>query len=238
MATYSPESIDAETLLETQPFDFNALLEHLSSLASTARSKRIHALAKICVHRVINTCFRRAYILDVLQYKIVSGIVSIIPFADKLPLYLSKKKIQEVFGINVEFRQYLNQFGLHIENHLLHTSLFQELVGYNIMSNNNSINTADLGRVAAYYTMTTASTVGGDIMRLIVPTVSTAGRVAVVSSVGLILSVGIGAWTYHRTGKHIFGYLNHICDDLIVVMVPMIGSINEREQARALPEHF
>jgi hypothetical protein len=106
------------------------------------------------------------------------------------------------------------------------------------MSNNNSINTADLGRVAAYYTMTTASTVGGDIMRLIVPTVSTAGRVAVVSSVGLILSVGIGAWTYHRTGKHIFGYLNHICDDLIVVMVPMIGSINEREQARALPEHF
>jgi GTPase SAR1 family protein len=241
MCTYSPESVDAKILLETesletQPFDFNALLQQLSGLASTARTKRIHALAMSGVYRVINTCFRRAYILNVLKYKIVSGIVAIVPFADKLPLFLSKKSIQEVFGINEQFRQYLNQLGLQIDNHLLQTSLFQELVGYNIRSNNEIVNTADLGR-AAGFTLTAVGTVGDDIMRVIVPTASTAGRVVLVSA-GLMLSLGICAWTYHTSGKHIFGYVNQICDDLIVVTLSIIGSINERERERAFPEHF
>jgi hypothetical protein len=236
MCTYSAESVDAEILLGTQPFDFDGLLQQLRSLASTARTKRIHALAMRGVYRVINTCFRRAYILNVLKYKIVSGIVAIVPLADKLPLYLSEKSIQEVFGINDQFRQYLNQFGLQIDNHLLHTSLFQELVGYNIRSNNEIVNTADLGRAAAN-TLTAVGTVGDDIMRLLVPTASAAGRVVLVSA-GLILSFGICAWTYHTSGKHIFGYVNQICDDLIVVTLSIIGSINERERERVLSEHF
>ncbi|CAF1390741.1 unnamed protein product [Rotaria sordida] len=183
-ADYQPMSIDADLLLFEHSFDFDSLLTELSFLASNARTSRIHLLAKQTVNRVINTCFRRGYVLNVMKYKIAAGFAAIIPFGDQLPRYLSRDKIREAFGINDDFGQYLLQFNLIIDNGLLQTSVFRKYVKVQEIKKDSKLDAKAIGTAAGYATAV-VGTFSDDIVRIAAPTataLSTAGRIVLTAA--------------------------------------------------------
>ncbi|CAF3703825.1 unnamed protein product [Rotaria sp. Silwood1] len=188
-ADYQPSSIDADLLLAEHSFDFDLLLNDLSSLAFKVRTSRIHQLAKQAVNRVINTCFRRGYVLNVMKYKIAAGFAAIIPFGDQLPRYLSRDKIREAFGINDDFSQYLIQFNLTIEDGSLQTSVFRTYVATQETKKKPKFDAKAIGTVAGH-TTAVVGTFSDDIVRIAAPTataLSTAGRIVLTAA-----TIGIG----------------------------------------------
>jgi GTPase SAR1 family protein len=234
---YMPQSNDAHLLLEEQAFDFSKLFNELSRLSFNTCSSRIHGLANRTIARAINTSFRRGYVLNVLKYKVAAGFASIIPFGDQLPRYLSRDSIRDSFGINEALFQYLTQFHLIIYNYKLQTSVFEKCVEIKELQNNSKFDAKWIGRTAG-----TVLVVGGgftdDIVRVVAPTVtvlSGAARAVLTAAtigIGLIISAGVSAWSAIDSGKHIFSYINRICDDTIMVTNALILSIIEREQEK------
>jgi GTPase SAR1 family protein len=234
---YSPKSSDATMLLKEQAFDFSKLLNELGGLSFDTCSSRIHALASRTVARATNTSFRRGYVLNVLKYKVAAGFASIIPFGDQLPRYLSRDSIREAFGINDTLLQYITQFHLIIYNYKLQTSIFEKCVEIKAVQNNSKLDARWVGRAAG-----TALVVGGgfteDIVRVVAPTitiVSGAARAVLTVAtigIGIIISAGVSAWSAIDSGKHIFSYINRICDDTIMVTNALITSIIEREREK------
>jgi hypothetical protein len=88
----------------------------------------------------------------------------------------------------------------------------------------------------------TALIVGGaltdDVLRVAAPTaVALSGAARVVFSVatiglGLVISAGVSAWSAVESGKHIFSYINRMCDDIIMIANPLIMCIIEREREK------
>ncbi|CAF4019475.1 unnamed protein product [Rotaria sordida] len=238
-ADYQPMSIDADLLLFEHSFDFDSLLIELSFLASNARTSRIHLLAKQTVNRVINTCFRRGYVLNVMKYKIAAGFAAIIPFGDQLPRYLSRDKIREAFGINDDFGQYLLQFNLIIDNGLLQTSVFRKYVKVQEIKKDSKLDAKAIGTAAGYATAV-VGTFSDDIVRIAAPTataLSTAGRIVLTAAtigVGVLISAGVCAWSAISSGKHIFSYVNRVSDDCILVVDRIIQVIIEREKNKEI----
>ena len=232
---YSPNNKDAAMLLQDQLFDFSKLFKELCRLAFDVRSSRIHAIASRTIARAINTSFRRGCMLNVLKYKIAAGFASIIPFGDQLPRYLSRDSIRKAFGIDDNFRQYLSQFHLIIYNYKLQTSVFETCVEVKELQNNSKLDAKWVGRAAG-----TALVVGSgftdEILRVAAPSVTIASGAARATltvatiGVGVLISVGVSAWSAVDSGKHIFSYINRICDDTIMVADALITSITEREE--------
>ena len=81
-ADYMSSNSDAKQLLRTQSFDMKELVDELGGSVFDGRNPRIYALAMRMWARVINTCFRRGYVLNVLHYKIGAGVTAVVPFGD------------------------------------------------------------------------------------------------------------------------------------------------------------
>jgi hypothetical protein len=239
---YSPNSKDAAILLKDQLFDFSKLFKELCRLAFDARSSRIYALANRTIARAINISFRRGCMLNVLKYKVAAGFASIIPFGDQLPRYLSRDSIRKTFGIDENLHQYLTQFHLVIYNYKLQTSVFEKCIETKELQNNSKIDAKWVGTAAG-----AALLVGGrftdDILRVAAPTVTIASGAARATltvatiGVGVLISAGMSAWSAVDSGKHIFSYINRVCDDTIMVANALITSIVEREEKKGFDDN-
>ncbi len=227
-ADYMPASSDAELLLKNQSFDMKMLFDELGRLAFDARNHRLHALAMRAVARVINICFRRGYVLNVFNYKIGAGFAAIVPFGDQLPRYLARDHIRHAFGITKDFRHHLIQFHLCIDDGCLQTSILENCVTATMMksrSNRGSLGAAVGGAFMA------GAPFSDDIMRAAAPTavvLTGTARIALTASaaiVGVVISAAVCAWSAVDSGKHIFGYVNRLCDDFILVSNPLIATI-------------
>jgi hypothetical protein len=82
-----------------------------------------------------------------------------------------------------------------------------------------------------------------DIIRIAAPTavVLTGGaRIALTATtavIGVVISAAVCAWSAVNSGKHIFSYVNRLCDDFILVCNPLITaiiSINARKHEQTL----
>ena len=82
-------------------FDLQVLKNKLIRFAKTdIRAERICNLAIRSAIKVINTCFRRGYVVSQTKYKWLSAGASIIPLLSELPAFLGREKIRQVFGIH------------------------------------------------------------------------------------------------------------------------------------------
>jgi GTPase SAR1 family protein len=227
-ADYMPASYDAELLLKNQSFDMKMLIDELGRLASDARNRRLHALAMRAVARVINICFRRGYVLNVLNYKIGAGFAALVPFGDQLPRYLARDHIRQAFGITNDFRHHLIQFHLCIDDGCLQTSILENCVTATVMKSKS--NKGSLGAAVGGAFMASAP-FSDDILRAAAPTavvLTGAARIALTAStavLGVIISGVVCAWSAVNSGKHIFSYVNRLCDDFILVSNPLIATI-------------
>ncbi|CAF0823123.1 unnamed protein product [Adineta ricciae] len=238
-ADFMPASSDAETLLKTLSFDMKILIDELGHLACDARNRRIHSLAVRAIARVINVCFRRGYVLNVFNYKIGAGLAAIVPFGDQLPRYLARDHIRQAFGITKDFRQYLVQFRLSIDDGCLQTSTLENCVTATMMKTrgkNGSLGAAVGGAFMA------GAPFSDDIIRVAAPTavaLTGGARIALTAStavVGVVISAAVCAWSAVNSGKHIFSYVNRLCDDLILVSNPLVTAlidINSRKDDQA-----
>ncbi|CAF5064367.1 unnamed protein product, partial [Rotaria sp. Silwood1] len=53
-----------------------------------------------CDLTIINTCFRRGYVVSQTRYRWLAAGASIIPFLDELPAFFGREKIRQTFGIH------------------------------------------------------------------------------------------------------------------------------------------
>lgn len=226
-ADYMSASADAEILLKEQSFDMKMLMDQLGRLASDARNRRIHALATRAVARVVNICFRRGYVLNVLNYKIGAGFAAIVPFGDQLPRYLARDHIRQAFGVTKELREHLLQFHLSIEDGCLQTSTLENCVTATVMKSRTDRRSLGAAVGGAFIASAPFS---DDILRAAAPAivVLTGGaRIALTAStaiVGVVISGAVCAWSAVNSGKHIFSYVNRLCDDFILVSNPLINT--------------
>jgi hypothetical protein len=236
-ANYRPTTSDAALLLQDQSFDLQLLHDELGRLASSTHTIRVYNLAARAVERVINSCFRRGYVINTMKYKIGAGIAVLIPFVDLVPKYLARESIQEAFGITEDFLRGLDCHELQIIDEQLQTSVFK---GHVTILKDPPQPTRIVSIVPRGLYLGIA-TVGGtffdDIIRAVAPALSTlslGARVALSTATigaGVALSVGVGAWSFHNTGKHIFRHVNQLCDDIIVVSIPLTKSMIEQRPA-------
>ncbi|CAF4484456.1 unnamed protein product, partial [Didymodactylos carnosus] len=125
-------------------FDINKLIHYLSNLPLNLYEQRLHQMALCATARVINTCFRRGYVISILKYKIEAGILGIIPFADLFAGYLGREDIRQTFGINDRsrfsnwfngksdtFKNYLKEFDIDMDENGLKTSAFKKTFSTN-----------------------------------------------------------------------------------------------------------
>ncbi|CAF2007151.1 unnamed protein product [Rotaria magnacalcarata] len=228
---YKPSTSDADLLLKNNSFDLILLLDELSRSAFNAHNSRIHSLAKRAVARVINICFRRDYVLNVLKYQIAAGIGSIIPFGDQYPRYLSREGIRDAFGIDDVLRQYLKQYKLEIAGYKLQTSVFKDCVKVQELETNWKSSAKMVGKAVGAAAGAGGAAAADDIVRTIAPistALSGAARIAATAAtfgIGIVISVGVCAWSAINSLQHIFSYVQRICDDLIQVIDPLIQVI-------------
>lgn len=228
---YSPPNSDAAQLIEDHSFfDVPGLLDELSALAAQKHFSRMQQSANQISVRVINTCFRRSYILNVAKYKVAAGFASIIPFGDQLPRYLAREGIREAFGISEELHRNISYRNLRVYGYKLQTSVFKDSVTITDSPKKNlEFDGTQFARAGATG-LIIAANFGDDVVRLVAPAAmagSTAARVAFTAAtlgVGLVLSAGLSAWSAIDSGKHIFSYVNRLCDDIIMVNGSLIAS--------------
>jgi predicted GTPase len=234
-AGYEPESMDAAMLMENTSFDLADLLDIVAEIAFDASHRRIQKLAFQVVARSINTCLRRGYVINAVKFKIAAGVASVIPFLDQLPRYRARKALREAFGIDDGLHAYLTTLGLQIDNPtLLQTSVFEKLAVAKSASETDSI-PRGIGAVARPAVVAVVPFID-DIARLAIPAVSAASKVALTVAtvgVGIVLSVGLGAWSGVSCGQHIISYNNRLCDDLIIVGDTLIASIVKSESIKS-----
>ena len=228
---YSPNNSDAEQLIEDHCFfDFPELVNELSTLAAQNYLSRVQNSANQVSVRVINTCFRRSYILNVAKYRVAAGFASIIPFGDQLPRYLAREGIREAFGINQELHSSIRSRSLCISGDKLQTSVFKDSVTITDAQRNSSFDGTSLAR-AGTTGLIVAANFGDNVVRFAAPAATAGAAAARVAftvatlGVGLVLSAGLSAWSAIDSGKHIFSYANRLCDDIIVINCSLIASI-------------
>ncbi|CAF3212028.1 unnamed protein product [Rotaria socialis] len=239
---YQPSTSDAQLLLKNNSFDMLLLLYELSRLAFNAHNSRIHSLAKRAVARVINICFRRDYVLNVLKYQIAAGIGSIIPFGEQYPRYLSREGIRDAFGIDDALRQYLNQYKLKIAGYKLQTSVFKDCVKVQELETHWKSKAKMVGKAVDTTAVAGGAAAADDIVRTIAPittALSGAARIAATTAtlgIAIVISGGVCAWSAISSLQHIFSYVQRICDDLIHVTDPLIHAIILQLEAE-VPNH-
>jgi GTPase SAR1 family protein len=222
---YSPNNSDAEQLIEDHSFfDFHKLVDGLTTLAAGNYSSRVHQSANQVSVRVINTCFRRSYILNVAKYRVAAGFASIIPFGDQLPRYLAREGILEAFGINEELRNSIRPRRLCIHDYKLQTPVFKDSVRMAKTHTKSKVGATSFARAGSTSLMVAApATVAGSTAVRLAFTAATLG-------LGLVLSAGLSAWSAIDSGNHIFRYVNRLCDDIIMINGSLIASVLKLEQ--------
>ena len=232
---YSSNNGDAEHLLEDQSFNLNELLTELARLASSCQPNRIHPSATRMLQCVVNTCFRRGYVLNVLGYRIAAGFAAVIPFGDQLPRYLARDAIRTAFGITDELHTYIKGHALNLDKSKLQTSQFEASVEFIDPTAAPVATGKVIGNVAA----SSAVVAGGfaeSIIRVAAPAAKVLSGTARVGltvgalAAGVVISAGIAAWAAVDSGKHIFSYVNRLCDDIIVVGDLLLLSILKRAE--------
>jgi hypothetical protein len=219
---------DEFELLQDHKFDFERLLEQLGRLAFTARKSRFLMRTAQMISHVINTCFRRGYVINVLGYKIAAGIASVLPLGELIPKYLSQDEIQKAFGIDKVLLDKLRELRLTIGDGQLQTSVFNKYIEYTKRKATSKLSMAPFGTTAGG-ALVIFGTLTDDIARSVIPAVASGATRTIVSAstivFGVALSAGVCAWSAIRCGKNIFHYLNQLCDDLILVLIAVIMSI-------------
>ncbi|CAF1238351.1 unnamed protein product [Adineta steineri] len=82
-------------------FDLGKLKAKLTDLAITdIRTTRICQLAILTSKAVINTCFRRGYVVSKTRWKWFAAGASLIPFLDELPNFFGREEIRQAFGVH------------------------------------------------------------------------------------------------------------------------------------------
>ena len=237
---YRTTNVDAAALQKDHIFDFSKLLDGLAQLAAETHLDRIHTLATRTVVRVINTCFRRGYILNSLKFKLGAGVASIIPLMQYLPRYLARDDIRTAYGIDDKLDDYLRRFDLTVYQYKLQTSVFKESVKQVKNRRAFSIDGKEIGNVVGKALIGVGGAVLDDIVRgaaPIVPLLSGAGRViltAATFSAGAAITLAVCVWSTIDCGKHIFSYVNRLCDDLIMVTHEYVFEILRREHAKRI----
>lgn len=229
---YEPSSADTEELLNNESFDYASLLNMLTDLAFDTRNPRIHELAVKAAYRVINTCFRRGYVINVMKYKIASGVAAIIPLVDLVPRHLSREAIRKAFGIDDELCEYVKRFNLTIEGDDLKTKSFDKSVLKTKSESKLDVNKERVLTVTRN-TVSIAGTLSDDAARVAALGATTAAHTALAATLvaGVVFSAGMCAWAAVSSGKHIFSFVNRTCDDCLLIMDYIIESIIERQKS-------
>ena len=96
--------INADSEFQRCPFgqfDFDQLKRQLCQSASIdMRVQRVCRLAIAAAKTVLNTCFRRGYVVSKIKYRCGAAAASIIPFLDELVAFLGREQIRQAFGIH------------------------------------------------------------------------------------------------------------------------------------------
>jgi hypothetical protein len=227
--------------IQTLPLDL-----HKNSLLMTT----MHATAK-----VINTCFRRGYVVNVLKYKIYAGLASVVPFGDLIPRYYGREEIRQAFGVNShsrffnwrnkqtdEFKDYLKTFRIDAGECTFKTSALKTTVHSSGVSTTPKVNAAASVFLKGVLTSGIAGlSVSDDIIRLVGVGAINAVRGASIGLLvgGIVLTAGMCAWSAVSNGRQMYDYLNRLCDDLILISVCVGAKIieNNSEISRSFSNH-
>ncbi|CAF0761334.1 unnamed protein product [Didymodactylos carnosus] len=214
-------------------FDIDQLIDRMKNLPLNLHEKRLERMAVYATSRVINTCFRRGYVVSILKYKIQAGIISVVPFANLLSRYLGEEEIRQVFGVNDrarlrnfithktdEFKDYLEKFKLSINRSDLQTSAFKLIFpinGDDILE--NVTNVSSVVAKGAVGVGVAGASVADDVLRAAIPVAVNTARALSISliAVGVVLTAAMCAWAAVSNGKQMYKYLNQLCDDIILV---------------------
>ena len=226
-ADYMSSNPDAKQLLRSQSFDQKELVDELGRSAFDGCNPRIHSLAMRMWARVINNCFRRGNVLNVLHYKIGAGVAAVVPFGDQVPRYLARCDIDKAFGITEEFCNYLTSWDLTVNEGYLQTSPLKNCIKTTtITTSSYPISATAVFSDGAF--VTSAAALSDDVVRVVAPesVLRKEGMriLFVAATIGLriVTPVDVCALAAINSGKHIFGYINRLCDDLIAVGDPLI----------------
>ena len=226
-ASYYKNSLN-EILLETSigKFDFEKLKNDIQNLPSDFHSASSLNMSIQATAKVINTCFRRGYVVNVLKYKIYAGVAAVVPFADLIPRYFGREEIRQAFGVNSrsrfmnwwtnqtdEFKDYLKKFNIETDESGFKTSALKQTVqsrGPSAASNVTAITSAVFK--GATTLGVTGVSVSDDILRFAGVGAINAVRGASVALIvgGAILTAGMCAWSAVANGRQMYNYLKSI----------------------------
>ncbi|CAF1150048.1 unnamed protein product [Didymodactylos carnosus] len=237
-------------------FDLGKLINDINNLPISLYENRLQKMAVCAIAKVINNCFRRGYVVNVMKYKIAAGITAVIPFLDLIPRYYGREEIRQAFGVNTrsrfmnwltgetdKFKDYLKEFDIAINESRFGTSAFSKTF------RKNAAITQQTAKGLTSFTIKGATTLGvagvsvsDDVMRAV--GVGAINAVRGVSTsfivVGAVLTVGMCAWAAVSNGKQMYDYLHRLCDDLIIisdhVTMKIIKDNNETRNSFSEPE--
>ncbi|CAF5030040.1 unnamed protein product, partial [Rotaria sp. Silwood1] len=218
-------------------FDLEKLSDDIKNLPHNFHANRLQKMCVTATAKIINSCFRRGYVVNVMKYKIYAGVAAVIPFADLIPRYLEREAIRQAFGINSrsrfmvwwtglkdELKEYLGNFNIEVDKDSLTTSAFKNTFQLRSPAIETNINagTFIVSRPAAAVGIAGVA-ISDDVLRL-----SGVGAINAVRglSISLIvvdvaLTATMCAWSAVSNGKQMYNYLNRLCDDIILISEPL-----------------
>ncbi|CAF3480659.1 unnamed protein product [Rotaria sp. Silwood2] len=224
-------------------FDLDELIHDIQHLPPDFHEDRLLATATRATATVINTCFRRGYVVNVLKYKIYAGVAAVVPLLDLLPRYFGREEIRQVFGVNSrsrfmnwwtgqadEFKDYLTQFQIVITEQGFKTSAFQKSFQYRGTATASKVSSGTSVVLKGVTTVGIAGlSVSDDFLRNAGVGVITVARGVSIGFIvaGVVVTAAMCAWSAVSNGKQMYDYLNRLCDDLIVVAAYVAKKIIE-----------
>lgn len=213
--------------------DMEELIKHLQNLPPSLHGSRLQKMAVCAMAQVINTRFRRGYVVNIMKYKIAAGIAAVIPFADLIPRYLGREEIRQAFGINTnsrfvswirntkdEFKDYLTQFNIEIDHSEFKTTAFHKTFKKpSVNAQGTATNMSGAALRGATAVGIAGISISDDVIRGlgVVSINAVRGLSLSIIVVGGVLTAGMCAWAAVSNGRQMYDYLNKLCDDLIIV---------------------
>ncbi|CAF2864508.1 unnamed protein product [Rotaria sp. Silwood2] len=218
-------------------FDLEKLIDDIKNLPHNFHANRLQKMCVTATAKIINNCFRRGYVVNVMKYKVFAGVAAVVPFADLIPRYLGREAIRQAFGVNSrsrfmvwwtgqkdELKEYLENFNIEIDKDSLTTSAFKNTFQLRSPAIETNINagTSIVSRSAAAVGIA-GVTVSDDVLRLSGVGAINAIRGLSISFivVGVALTAAMCAWSAVSNGKQMYNYLNRLCDDIILISGPL-----------------
>jgi hypothetical protein len=213
--------------------ELEKLINDIKNLPLSLHGNRLQTMAVRAMARVINNCFRRGYVVNVMKYKIAAGIAAVVPLGDLIPRYYAREEIRQAFGVNTrsrfmnwisntkdEFQVYLKEFDIDIDESGFKTSTFNKTFRKNpitIKKTVKEVPSVAIKGATAVGVMGVSMT--DDVMRGV--GIGAVNAVRGLSTAFIIVGIGLTAamcaWAAVSNGKQMYKYLNGLCDDLIIV---------------------